>query len=178
MPGLGYLMGQRIDCAKRAKIEKAVIERRQQRIREQMGKPHQIAVVRRRIDHQEIDRVSEAVNSGFERCKFLGFVVLQQRSFSTGDTAVDGGLQRKPSTACPNPPVLDIAREAFLIAIEIDRANGLAVIDKRDGDVHGERRLARASLLIADDNHMRRLLEDGRLLQHCNELLRLLHSGC
>jgi hypothetical protein len=57
--------------------------------------------------------------------------------------------------------------EALLPRVEVDGRHPLPDIQQGDGDVHGTGRLARAALLVTENDHMRgRGLTRTRLDQH------------
>src|SRR5262249_48663653 len=67
----------------------------------------------------------------------------------------------------PGAAVFDVMSEGFLPAVEVDGGNALAGLEQRHRDMQRCCRLARATLFIAEHDHVRRrvcLL--SRLVQH------------
>ena len=70
--------------------------------------------------------------------------------------------------ARPGAPVVDVAGEALLPAIEVDGGDALAGFHQGDGDMQGGGGFARTALLVAQHNDMRRAgLPLTSLHQHC-----------
>lgn len=81
-------------------------------------------------------------------------------------------FQFDPPMVGPDAPILNISRQAPLIAVEINRPDPLALLEECDGQMHGQRRLPRATLLIADDDYVwRSRLNDLCRVQHRNPIL-------
>jgi hypothetical protein len=115
--------------------------------------PHQIAVGARRIDDDEIaapldrrDRFGELPTLGLlvvgDLHRTAEFDATMLRLFEVGA----GGVT-------PGAAVVEIAGET---GVEIDRRDALAGLEQRHREMHCERRLARAALLVAEDNDARR----------------------
>src|SRR5271157_5130655 len=117
MSPFGHLTGNWIDRGERPKVKKAVIEGRQQCIGYQMGEQHQVAVIRRSINHQEIDGLVKVGNGCLEGRQFLGLVLSQSGAFSTSNAAMDGNFELNCPIICPDPSIFDVMRKASLIAV-------------------------------------------------------------
>ena len=63
-------------------------------------------------------------------------------------------------------PVVDIAGEASLSAVEIDGGDTLSSFQQRDSDMQGGGRFSRAALLITEHNDVRRARLSLGSLQH------------
>jgi hypothetical protein len=117
-----------------------------------MRKTREIGVTARTIDDDEIAGFLEARHAAEKTLSLLGFSLveialcrsihahdLRHRKFRTG------GLH-------PTETIFEIPGEAALAHIKIDNPNLLAHPHQSDGQVHGDRRLARSTLFIAHDN--------------------------
>jgi len=60
-------------------------------------------------------------------------------------------------------PEIPTIAESGVPGVEIERRHACAIAHQRDGDVQRRRRLARAALLVADDEHMSAARSPGRL---------------
>ena len=95
-----------------------------------------------------IDRLAEQVE--LELLVFLDRVRAGQRQVVMG-----GVRQFEVARLRPVAAVLDVVGEGLLAAVDVDRGDAEALIEQVDREMEGGRGLARAALLIADDNDMR-----------------------
>jgi hypothetical protein len=65
-------------------------------------------------------------------------------------------FERHPVQPAPLGAVLDVAGERLLGEVEIERGDAPLFLEQRHDEVHGHRRLAAPSLVIADDDDVRR----------------------
>ena len=77
-------------------------------------------------------------------------------------------LQLDAGTLRPRAPVLDVVREAFLTAVEVDAGDALAGLHQGDGDMHRGGRFPRASLLVPQHDHVPGTRQSHRRLQQHN----------
>ena len=160
--------GRGIDGAEHVEIEKTVVERRDQGVGHRMSKPHQVAVGRGRIDHHEIVAMLDGGN-GFRKAReFRRLVLLDVRARGPDDVMVGRQRQLDARALRPGAPVLDVMREALLAAVEVDAGDALAGFHQGNDDVHRGGRLARASLLVTEHDHMRGTRQSHRRLQQHN----------
>ena len=72
------------------------------------------------------------------------------------DAAMHRQLEIEAGAARPGGTVADVAGKALLAAVEVDGGDALAGLQQRDSDVQGGGGLARAALLVAEHDDMRR----------------------
>ena len=128
MTGSRHLVRNGVNRGQGTKVKKTVGDGRQQGIGDQVCKAHQIGVCRGGIDHQEVDRRPDAGDGALEGSELLGFVVLDLCALGARDEAMERKFQYDVPMIGPNAPVFDIARQAPLIAVEINRCDPLAVL--------------------------------------------------
>ena len=152
MGNLDDLAGRRINPAQNVEIDVGIVQRSDQRVSHGMGKPHQVTVMSRRVDDDEIVFVFNALHDLGETAQFFRFV-FEGAVMATADQMVMGGMGNgKLVLARPVAAVFEIARQAQLPRIEIDARNSMTAVEQMDDDVHRRGRLARAALLVAADN--------------------------
>ena len=168
----------RIECRQHVEVEKAVVQRRDQGVGDRMGEPHQVAVVRGRIDHDEVMAILRCGNGSLESGAFGRLVFLHDGAFDACDAEVCRQLQIDLAPPRPTAPALDVVGEGPLPAVEIDGCDALAGLQQRNGDVHRDGGFARAALLVSDHDDMRRRaqLMYGRGKHGCASNRRLLSS--
>ena len=104
-----------------------------------MREPHQIAVVARRIDDDEIVGVFDRVDRGGEIVELRRFVVRDQRAVAARDAVMRRQFEIEPGVLRPGLAVLDVMGEALLARVEVDRGDPLARLQQRDRDMHRDR---------------------------------------
>ena len=137
--GAGDREGHRIDRAEHVEIDKAVVKRRDQRIGHRMREPHEIAVVTRRIDNDEIMGVFDRVDRGGEIVELRRFVVRDQRAVGARYAVMRRQFEIEPGMLRPGLTVFDVMGEALLARVEVDRGDPLASLQQRDRDMHRDR---------------------------------------
>ena len=152
----GHRIGRGVDGAQHVEIEEAVVDRRHQRIGHRVRQAHQITVGARGIDHDEIECPLDRAHRIHELLKFGRFVVGDLHGLAELDAAMHGNFEIEAGAARPGAPVVDIAGEALLPAIEIDGGDALAGFHQGNGDMQGGGGFARTALLIAQHNDMSR----------------------
>src|SRR5213075_1479834 len=121
-----------------------------------MGKPHQVTVIRRGVDDQEIMPGLHRSHHGLFKSRKIGaLVVIEPRAYGSWNGEVVWDWQLQTSAPRPIATVLDVTRKAFLPAVEVDCGHTLAGLQQCDYDVDRNRRLARAPFLVADYDDMR-----------------------
>jgi len=88
MAGARHRKSHRVDSREHVEIDEAVVERCDQRIGHRMRKPHQIAVVPRRIDDNEIVRVFDRIDGGSKFAELRGLIFGNQRTVGARDTVM------------------------------------------------------------------------------------------
>ena len=71
-----------VERGQHVEIHEAVVERRHQRIGHRMGEPHQIGIIARRIDHDDVMVMLDAADGGGEIREFLRFVGFDRITFA------------------------------------------------------------------------------------------------
>jgi len=163
---------RRIDMAEHVEVDKAVVERRDQRVGHGMGKAREIAVGSRRVDHDKVVGILDRGDRLRKTRKFdrLVFVELERRPVR--DAKMHRDCQAEARALGPGAPVVDVVREALLPGVEIDRRHPLADIHQRDGNVHRGGRFPRAALFIAKHDDVRGRGSPSSLHQHSATSLR------
>ena len=152
----GHRIGRRIDRAEHVEIQKAVVDRRHQRVGHRMRQTHQIAVGPRRIDDDEIECPLHRADGVHELKKLRRFIVGDLHGVAKLDAAMHRKFEVEPGTARPGAAIGDVAGKTLLAAIEVDGCDALAGLEQRNGDMQGGGGFPRTALLIAQHNHMRR----------------------
>ena len=148
MADAGHLEVVRIDGAEDVEVDEAVVQRRNQRIRQRMRERRQISVMAGTVDDDEVVRPAEPFDdlgkrAAAERLDLAAPAAHRLEAHMCRDAEIERGLSR------PVPPVIDVMRQRFLLVVEIDGGDALTRLDQRDGDVHGNRRLAGAALVVS-----------------------------
>ena len=157
---------RRIDRAEHVEIHEAVVQRRHQRVGHGVSEPHQVAVVGRGIDHDEVVAVLDR-SDRFGKAGELGdLVLLDLRALAAGHMIVRRQLELDFPTGRPAAPVFDVMGEGLLPAVEIDGGDALTGLEQGDRNVHRRGRFSRAALLVAEHDDVRGLRYYGRLEQH------------
>ncbi len=163
----GAGIGLRIDGAEYIEVEKAVIDRRHQRVGHRVRETHQIAVGAGRIDDDEVERTLNGTHSRRELREFRRLVLGHHHAGAEFDTAVMRQFEIEAGAARPGSTVGDVAAETLLPAVQIDGGDTLACLQQGDGDMQAGRGLARPALLVAEHDDMRRAgLSLSSLQQH------------
>ncbi len=132
-----------------------------------MGQPHQVGIRPRRIDDDEVMALLDPAHGLGKGCEFLLLDLLDLGAEAAGDAKVHRHVELDAGPRRPVAAVLDVMGEALLPGIEIDGGDALAGLQKRDRDMHGGGRLARAAFFVPEDDDMRREgPADIRLHQH------------
>ena len=166
MAGAGDGEGRRIDGAQHVEIDKAVVERRDQRIGHRVRQPHQIAVVAGRIDDDEIMGVLDRVDGGGEVVELGRLVVGDERAIRARDAIMRRHFELEAGVLGPGAAVVDVVREALLARVEIDGGDALAGFQQRDRDMHRDRGLARAAFFVAEYDAIGRARPHASLNRH------------
>ena len=74
-----------IEPRQHIEIKKTVVERGHQRIGDRMGEPHQVAIVRGRIDHDEVMAILHCGNGALEVGQLDGLVFVDAGAFGARD---------------------------------------------------------------------------------------------
>ena len=136
MGNLDDFAGRRIDAAQHVEIDIGIVERRYQRIGHGMGQPHQVAVMARRVDNDEIVFVFNALHH-FGKTAQLLRLVFEGAVMAAAHQMVMGGMGNgKLVLARPVAAVFKIARQAQLPRVEIDARHGVSAVEQMDDDVH------------------------------------------
>ena len=146
-----------------------------------MGKPHQVGIVTRRIDDDEIVGLLDRADGLGKGREFLGFNFVEPHAEAAGDAIMRRDVELDARAPRPIAAIFDVMSEAFLPRIEIYGGDALAGLQQRDGDMHGRRRFAGAAFFIAKDDDMRRRRPaDISLHQHDGRDPRVTHTspGC
>jgi hypothetical protein len=151
----GDLEGRGIDIAQHVEVEKAVVQRRHQRVGHRVRETHQVGVVPRRVHHDEIMGVLDRVDRARETAELGGLVLVDPDAFRARDRVVLRHLERETGAPDVVAAVLDVAGEGLLPAVEVDRRHALPGLEQRDRDVHRAGGFARATLLVAEHDHVR-----------------------
>ena len=150
----GHRIGLGIDGAEDVEIKETVIDRRHQRIRHRMRKPHQVAVGAGRIDHNEI----EGVFNGADRIRELqqlGILVIGDVHGQPGlDAAMHRQLEFDTGAAGPGLAVVDVAGKTLLATVEVDCGDPLAGLHQGDGDMQGGGGFPRSALFVAQHHNV------------------------
>jgi hypothetical protein len=146
----------RIERRQYIEVDKTVAERRHQGVGDRMGEPHQIAVMRRRIDHDEVMAILCSGDRSLKIGAFGGLVFRHHGTFDACDAEMRRQFQIDLIPPRPAAPALDIMGEGLLPAVQVDGCDALASLQQRNGDVHRDGGFARAALLITDHDDMRR----------------------
>ena len=164
-----HFEGGRIDRAEHVEIDETVVERGDQRIGHRMGEPHQIGIVARRIDDDEIVAVLDRAHRFGEGGKFLRLDFVEAEPKTARDAIMNGHFELDAGALGPVAAVLDVMGEAFLPRVEVDGGDALAGLQQRDGDVHRRGRFSRAAFFVTKHDDVRRKrLSDVSLHQHDN----------
>ncbi len=153
MTDFGHREGHRVDHREHVEVEETIVERAYQRVCDRMGKPHQVTVVGRRIDHQEMAML-HCSNHFVEIGELGSFVFVKLGAFDASDAEMDRQLEIDMGPLGPGTAVLKVVSEALLPAVEIDRGHALAGFHQRDRDMHRDRGFPRASLLVSHHDHV------------------------
>ena len=121
-----------------------------------MGEPHQVGVGRRRVDHHELVGVLHLANGLGEGAELHRLVVADVFRRATLEREVDGQFDIPGGGIRPRPAILEETRQRLLARVEIDRGNAKAGLHERHRQVDRHRRLARAALLVTDDDDVSR----------------------
>ena len=121
-----------------------------------MGEPHQIGIVARRIDDDEIVAVLDRAHRLGKGGEFLRLDFVEAQPEAARDAIMHGHFELDAGALGPVAAVLDVMGEAFLPRIEVDGGDALAGLQQRDGDVHRGGRFSRAAFFVAKDDDMRR----------------------
>jgi hypothetical protein len=120
-----------------------------------MRQPHQVAVRPRRIDDNEIESMLDSADRIHELPAFGSFIVDDLHGLAVLDATVHGDLEIETGAARPGVPVVDVAGEALLAAIEIYGGHPLACLRQRNGKMHRGGGLSRTALFVAEYNDVR-----------------------
>jgi hypothetical protein len=120
----------------------------------------------------------DLADSRRELGKFHSLIVGDLHAATQIDAAVVWKFKSKSDPPSPCAPVLNIAGEGPLPAVEIDRGHALASFQQRYGNLKGNGRLARPALFVTQHNDVCRAgLPMRRLQQHCTFLFDYRQSG-
>jgi tripartite ATP-independent transporter DctM subunit len=136
-------------------IDEAVVDRRHQRVGETMRHQAQMMGTAGRVDHDHVVVALQLPHRMDEARQKLGVVVIGTGPIRTDDRHVPGQPQREVLALRPVVTVLDVARQRLLLEIEIEGGDALSSLEQRHHDMHRNRRLAGAALVVADHDHMR-----------------------
>ncbi len=95
-----------------------------------MREPHQIAVARRRIDHDEVVAVLDRHDRGGEAGEFRRFVLVDAARIRPVDDVMIGQFERNAGFLRPAFAIEDVAGEAFLAAVDVDGGDALARLSR------------------------------------------------
>src|SRR4051812_24264084 len=100
-----------------------------------MGEPHQVAVLRRSIDQDEIMMLLRRGDRPVEVGEFDGLILVHARGLGAADTEM--GRQAEIGTASPRPaaPALDVMGKASLSTVKINGSNALTEPHQRCHDM-------------------------------------------
>ena len=145
-----------IDGAEHIEIEKAVIDRRHQRIRHRMRQPHQESIAARRIDDDEVMRAFDRGHCLRKLIELERFVLRDLHTVAELQAIMLGHFEHQARLLRPGTAIIDITGKAALAAIEIDGGDALAGLEQGHCDMQRGRGLARPALLVAEHDDMRR----------------------
>ena len=124
----------------------------------------EMGVAARRVDDHEVGRADRRLQRRLAAARARRPRPRGDRSGSRSAPRACSGIGRSmPLLRRIGRAVLDVAAERALPRIEIERRDARAIAHQRDGDVQRRRRLARAALLVADDQDMAAALDPRRL---------------
>src|SRR5581483_128835 len=127
--GSGNLKGHRIHGREHVEIEETVVERRDQRVGDEMREPHQVAVLWRRVDDDEIRTSLRSRDGVLEGIELGPLVPVDARSFTAIDADVLGLLQTHSEALGPGTAIVHIVSETALPAIKVDGGHALSGLE-------------------------------------------------
>src|SRR4051794_17492233 len=71
------------------------------------------------------------------------------------DAMMVGQIERMALGHRRDAPVLDVAGERALLVVQIDGGDLVSALEQGDGNMHRKSRFAAATLVVAEQNHMR-----------------------
>jgi hypothetical protein len=107
------------------------------------------------VDDDDAVPAGQRFDSFFQRSAACG-LLLRCRIVELLEAEMVGDAEVAAALPCPRAPVFDMPGETSLPCVEIDGGNALTGIDQRHGGMHGDGRLARTALHIADNDHASR----------------------
>lgn len=137
MADAGHGKGVGGDAGQHVEIDEAVVKRRNQRVGHEVRQPRQKRVLARRIDDYSVVAVGEP-GDGVGKLRVRGDLVLGARNVQLLEADMGGRGRLLAALACPGEPILDIAGEAALPAIEVDGGYASAGLQQRAGDMDGD----------------------------------------
>jgi hypothetical protein len=118
------------------------------------------------IDHDEVVVLLDSRERIDEAAKLDGLVLVRVLRRSARHAEMRRKGEITAGTLGPSFPVLGVMRQGLLPQIEIDGGNALAEIHQRNCDMHGNRGLSRAPLLVSQHHDVRRRRLPACLHQH------------
>ena len=143
-----------MDAREHVDVDVGIVERRDQRVGQRMGEPHQIGIAGRSVDDHEFVVVLDVADGLREVGEFLGLVGAHVVAFATPHRAMARQLDRPARMLGPRGAIFEKARHRLLPRVEIDAGDLVARLQKRNREMDRQRRLAGPTLLVADDDDM------------------------
>ena len=144
-----------VDAREHVDVDEAVVERRNQRVGQRMGEPHQIGIVGRRVDDDELVVVLDGADRLGEQRELMRLVGAHVVGFAAPHRAMARQLDRPRGVARPRTAILEEAGQRLLAGVEVDAGDLAAGLEQRHREMDRDRRFARAALLVADHDDVR-----------------------
>src|SRR5256885_10455480 len=114
-----------------------------------MRKPHQIAVLRRRVDQYEVMAMIGRSYRPLQIVNFGRLVIVRLVASTAIYDEMRRQLEAEATAMGPSTPVLDVVGEGPLPIIQIDRGEPLTSFHQRYGHMHRYGAFSRTSLLVS-----------------------------
>ena len=144
-------MGQQIE------IDKAVVQRCDQRIGQRMGDLTEAGMRPRAVDQDKVRFGFQFGHSGGQAVVIDVFAGLERRLINLGQFLIDRAGQIEPFCLKKLLPVPDVAAGGLLAQVQIQDAHAMPRAAQGRCNVHGNRRFPRTALFVSDNYNMRHL---------------------
>ena len=149
----------RVEARQHVEVDEAVVHRRDQRVGRRVRQPRVGAVGARAVDDDVVAAATSSASAAWKRS--CSSASASARLSRRARLQHDPPRHRQRQVVPPHVvlPVVEVAEQALLPQVEVERADRMPGAHQRGDQVHGGRRLARTALLVAHDDQSRHPLD-------------------